>query len=60
VLELLRGYFGIHDVDDAASRRKKVRAALGELDPALQDVLPYLFGLLGIVDGPDPLPQMDP
>jgi len=47
VLELLRGYFGIHDVDDATSRRERVRAALGQLDPALQDVLPYLFGLLG-------------
>jgi predicted ATPase len=59
VLELLRGYFGLQDADDAASRREKVRAALGELDPALQDSLPYLFGLFGIVEGPDPLAQMD-
>jgi class 3 adenylate cyclase len=59
VLELLRDYFGIGSVDDAASRREKVRAALGELDPALGDTLPYLFALLGIVEGPDPLAQMD-
>jgi predicted ATPase len=26
----------------------------------LQDTLPYLFGLLGIVEGADPLAQMDP
>jgi class 3 adenylate cyclase/tetratricopeptide (TPR) repeat protein len=60
VLELLRDYFGIVDADDAASRRDKIRAALGELDPALQDDLPYLFGLLGIVEGPDPIAQMSP
>jgi class 3 adenylate cyclase/tetratricopeptide (TPR) repeat protein len=60
VLELLRGYFGVEDPDDAAARRDKVRSALTALDPALTDALPYLFGLLGIVDGPDPFAQMDP
>jgi AAA ATPase-like protein/adenylate/guanylate cyclase family protein len=60
VLELLRGYFGIQDVDDSGSRREKVRAALDGLNPTLQDTLPYLFTLLGIIDGPDPLAQMDP
>jgi predicted ATPase/class 3 adenylate cyclase len=60
VLELLRDYFGIQDVDEPATRREKVRAALNELDPALQDALPYLFGLLGLVEGPDPLAQMNP
>ena len=51
VLELLRGYFGFADADDAASRRDKVRAVLTALDAALDDTLPYLFGLLGIVEG---------
>jgi predicted ATPase len=60
VLELLRGYFGILDGDDAASRRDKVGAVTTALDPALSDTLPYLFALLGIVEGPDPLAQMDP
>jgi class 3 adenylate cyclase/predicted ATPase len=60
VLELLRGYFGIEDADDAASRREKVSAALGELDSELSDILPYFYSLLGIVDGTDPLAQMDP
>src|SRR5215831_6502923 len=59
VLELLHHYFGIEGADDAASRRDKSRAALTALDPALEDTLPYLFGLLGIVDGPDPHAQMD-
>jgi predicted ATPase len=60
VLELLRDYFGIQEADEPAMRREKVRIALVELDPALQDVLPYMFGLLGIVEDPDPLAQMDP
>src|SRR5262249_51181963 len=29
------------------------------LDPALEDTRPYLFSLLGIVEGEDPLAQMD-
>jgi class 3 adenylate cyclase/predicted ATPase len=59
VLELLRGYFGIANADDAAARRAKVRAVLSALDAALDDTRPYLFGLLGIVETPDPLAQMD-
>ncbi|HLW72097.1 MAG TPA: adenylate/guanylate cyclase domain-containing protein [Candidatus Binataceae bacterium] len=60
MLELLRNYFGIQDTDDAAARREKVRNAQTELDLALTDTLPYLFGLLGVVEGADPLAQMDP
>jgi predicted ATPase/class 3 adenylate cyclase len=60
VLELLHSYFGIDGDDDTASRRAKVDVALTALDPALDNTLPYLFGLLGIVDGPDPIAQMDP
>ena len=29
------------------------------LDRVLEDTLPYLFALLGIVEGDDPLAQMD-
>ena len=60
VLELLRGYFGLEDTDDTAARREKVGAAVAALDPALEDTLPYLFGLFGIGEGADPLAQMDP
>jgi class 3 adenylate cyclase/predicted ATPase len=60
VLQLLRGYFDIQDSDDPRVRRKKIRAALSALDPALGDTLPYLFELLGIPDDGDPLAQMDP
>jgi class 3 adenylate cyclase/predicted ATPase len=59
VLELLRNYFGIQEGDDAAARREKLRVAVTALDLSLEDILPYLFGLLGIIDGPDPHAQMD-
>jgi predicted ATPase len=59
VLELLHHYFGIEGADDAVTRREKVEVKLKTVDPALIDTLPYLFGLLGIVAGPDPLAQMD-
>jgi len=29
------------------------------LDPALEDTRPYLFGLLGLIEGDDPLARMD-
>jgi hypothetical protein len=60
VLELLHEYFGFQQVDDAATRREKVRSALRALDPALSDTHPYLFTLLAITESPDPIAQMDP
>jgi class 3 adenylate cyclase len=60
VLALLHDYFGIQQIDDPATRREKVGAALAALDPALSDVEPYLFALLAIAENPDPLAQMDP
>jgi len=59
VLDLLHGYFRIALEDDARMRREKVNGRIVTLDPALEDTRPYLFGLLGIVEGDDPLSQMD-
>jgi class 3 adenylate cyclase/predicted ATPase len=59
VLDLLRGYFGIQNVDDSASRREKVRDKLEALDLPVGEIVPYLFGLLAIQEDPDPLAQMD-
>jgi predicted ATPase len=60
VLELLRKYFEIQDFDDALRRREKINSVLQALDPALNDTVPYLLGLLGGLDGADPIAQMDP
>ncbi len=59
VLDLLHGYFKIVGEDDARTRREKVAGRITILDRGLEDTLPYLFSLLGIVDGNDPLAQID-
>jgi class 3 adenylate cyclase len=59
VIEPLKQYFGITLDDDARKRREKVIGKVLGLDRALEDTLPYLYALLGIVEGDDPLAQMD-
>src|SRR6266851_2630979 len=59
VIDLLRNYFRIASEDDERTRREKVAGKITILDRSLEDTLPYLFALLGIVDGDDPLAQMD-
>ena len=59
VIELLWNYFKIAFDDDERTRREKVTGRVLALDSALEDALPYLFSLLGIVEGDDPLAQMD-
>jgi predicted ATPase/class 3 adenylate cyclase len=59
VLELLSDYFRIEAIDDARTRREKVAGKITILDRSLEDSLPYLFSLLGVVEGVDPLAQMD-
>jgi class 3 adenylate cyclase/tetratricopeptide (TPR) repeat protein len=59
ILDLLHGYFKIIGEDDARARREKIGGKVLMLDRAQEDTLPYLFALLGIVEGDDPLAQMD-
>ncbi|HZY58115.1 MAG TPA: AAA family ATPase, partial [Candidatus Binataceae bacterium] len=59
VIELLRDYFRITAEDDSRLRREKVIGKVLGLDRTLEDTLPYVFGLLGIQAGDDPLAQMD-
>jgi len=59
VLDLLYGYFKIAGEDDPRARRAKVTGNVLTLDRSLEDTLPYLSSLLGIVEGEDPLAQMD-
>jgi len=58
-IDLLHGYFHIVSDDDPRTRREKVNGKVLTLDRSLEDTLPYLFGLLGITDGEDPLVHMD-
>jgi predicted ATPase len=59
VIDLLRNYFRIANEDDERTRRENVTGRVLALDRSLEDALPYLFTLLGIVEGDDPLAQMD-
>jgi len=59
VIDLLRNYFDISTLDDERKRREKVAGKIAMLDRSLEETLPYLFSLLGIVEGLDPLAQMD-
>jgi tetratricopeptide (TPR) repeat protein len=59
VIDLLHSYFRMTNDDDERVRREKVGGKVLMLDRALEDTLPYLFSLLGIVEGNDPLAQMD-
>jgi class 3 adenylate cyclase/tetratricopeptide (TPR) repeat protein len=60
VIELLKDYFEIGMGDDERKRREKVNGKIVTLDRSLEDTLPYLFTLLGLNSGDDPLAQMDP
>jgi class 3 adenylate cyclase len=50
VIDLLRSYFKITHEDDERTRREKVTGRVLALDRALEDALPYLYGLLGLTE----------
>ena len=59
IIDLLKNYFQIEPGDDERSRRQKIIGQVLELDRSLEDILPYLFSLLGIEDPASSLQQMD-
>jgi tetratricopeptide (TPR) repeat protein len=59
LIDLLQSYFRITSDDDSRTRRERVTGRVLALDRALEDTLPYLFALLGLVDGDDLVVQMD-
>ena len=60
VIDLLHSYFKISGEDDQRTRCEKVAGKLTMLDRTFEETLPYLFALLGIVEGEDPLAGMGP
>ncbi len=59
VMDLLRNYFDISSNDDERKRREKVAGKIVMLDHALEDTIPYVFALPGMVQGGNPVAQMD-
>jgi len=60
LIDLLRNYFQITAQDDERRCREKATGKLLILDRALEEHLPYLLYLLGIVEPGSALPTMDP
>jgi len=60
LIDLLKNYFHITPQDDERSRREKITGRVLTLDRSLEDILPYLFALLGLIDPMSSLQQMDP
>jgi len=59
VVDLLSRYFDIEAEDDGRKRREKVAGKIAVLDRALEDTIPYLYGLLGLIDDNDPSAGVD-
>ncbi|HKF96676.1 MAG TPA: AAA family ATPase, partial [Steroidobacteraceae bacterium] len=59
VIELLHAYFDIRAEDDARKRREKIIGKVLGLDRSLEDTLAYLFAVLGLVEGEDPLAPLE-
>ena len=59
IIELLKTYFQIEPTDDERTRKEKVNGKVITLDRSLEDLVPYLFSLLGIEDEQSSLQQMD-
>jgi predicted ATPase len=60
LIDLLHNYFRITPDDDTRTRREKVAGKVTILDKSLDgETLPHLFALLGIVEGVDPLTDME-
>ena len=59
LIELLKSYFQIQPQDEERTRKEKVAGKVLILDRSLEDILPYLFSLLGIEDPGSSLQQMD-
>jgi tetratricopeptide (TPR) repeat protein len=59
IIDLLRNYFEFSPGEDERNRREKVAGRIAILDRSLEATLPYVYGLLGLVEPDDPLSQMD-
>ena len=60
LIDLLKNYFQVALQDDERKRREKVGGKVLMLDRTLEDMLPYLFALLGISEPTSSLAHMDP
>ena len=60
VLELMRAYFDITDLDSDQTARERIAGKLLLLDESFGDDLPLIFDFLAVPDPERPVPRMDP
>jgi predicted ATPase len=60
LIDLLRTYFAIGVDDDERKRREKIAGKIVILDRSLEDTLPYLFSLFGVLEPDSALQHADP
>ncbi len=60
LIEMLKDYFHLERSDDEPARKTKITKKIISLDPDLEDIIPYVFWLLGIDSAASSLRQMDP
>src|SRR5262249_55399093 len=60
VLQLLRAYFDISEIDSGQTARERIAGKLVLLDESFRADLPLIFDFLGVPDPEWPSPQMDP
>jgi class 3 adenylate cyclase/tetratricopeptide (TPR) repeat protein len=59
LIDLLKNYFEITSDDDERKRREKIGGKVLMLDRSLEDILPYLFAILGVAESNGALEEMD-
>jgi class 3 adenylate cyclase/tetratricopeptide (TPR) repeat protein len=60
VLELMRAYFDITELDSDQAARERIAGKLLLLDDSFADDLPLIFDFLAVPDPEHPSPRMDP
>jgi adenylate cyclase len=60
VLELMRAFFDVTDLDSDQTARERIAGKLLLLDESFGDGLPLFFDFLGVPDPERPAPRMDP
>ncbi len=59
ILEILRTNFQIEDGDNPLQIHEKLRQGIHRLDPALEEILPFLHDLFGLPGGEEALKHLD-
>jgi adenylate cyclase len=60
VLEIMRSYFDITDLDSGQTARERIAGKLLLLDESFGEDLPLIFDFLGVPDPERPAPRLDP